>query len=508
MIEFRLPVRPSRARLVGAVVAAVLVATGGVVLGAASPALAQGTPTPWAPGGVDQDTNGVGGLTFYNAAGTPITSGSTNTAPFAAYAVGGKTLRTQDDLSAAFLFTPQKGVDPSQWNGSVLGPSSTFPNTAAPAPVNAQTTPTTTGATNDLTLEDVSDSQTTSTDAGYANVFEVRQLTAKKRAGQSVAYNYADVLIDQTAHTWTLVWTPSSATAPASPSAVSVVAGSGSATVSWTAPTDNGGADLTGYVVEYSKDDGAHWTSVPEKSTSTSAVITGLSGGVPYVFRVAAVNSAGTSGYSASSAAVTPSATASRLTIAGPASAKYNAVGTLSAQLTDAVTRGVLANQTISLLGRANTHVAWARVATVRTNSHGQAAVRLHLTADRLFEWTYAATAMHRAATSATRSVTVSQTISEKATAKSVRAKKLIKVYGTVTPAGNGQRVYLQVYNHGWKTVSSTTVHSQKLPNKKRATGFVLSVHPGKGSKKYRVYKPLTATLAAGYSGQFTLAGK
>jgi len=77
--------------------------------------------------------------------------------------------------------------------------------------------------------------------------------------------------------------TPS--TKPNAPTAVSAVAGSGQATVSWTAPSFNGGSNITGYTV----------TSSPDFKTcttngSTSCTVLGLSNGTAYTFTVIATN--------------------------------------------------------------------------------------------------------------------------------------------------------------------------------------------------------------------------
>ncbi|HVU61564.1 MAG TPA: fibronectin type III domain-containing protein [Mycobacteriales bacterium] len=97
--------------------------------------------------------------------------------------------------------------------------------------------------------------------------------------------------------------------APGAPTGVHATRGNAQSTVSWTAPADNGGAAIEGYDVQYSSDNGAHWTSASSTfhtSTATTQTVTGLTNGTSYVFRVAAINSAGTGMYSPASAAVTP----------------------------------------------------------------------------------------------------------------------------------------------------------------------------------------------------------
>jgi titin len=100
-------------------------------------------------------------------------------------------------------------------------------------------------------------------------------------------------------------------TTPQAPSSVTPTAGDLSATLSWAAPSSNGGAAISDYTIQYSSNGGTSWSTFSRTaSTATSATVTGLTNGTSYVFRVAAVNQAGTGGYSGVSAPVTPVAPA------------------------------------------------------------------------------------------------------------------------------------------------------------------------------------------------------
>ena len=90
------------------------------------------------------------------------------------------------------------------------------------------------------------------------------------------------------------------ASAPGAPTGVNATAGAGQATVSWTAPTNNGGSAITGYSVMSSP-----W-SMGCTTTGTSCVVNGLVGGTTYTFTAYATNAIGTSSASSASNPVTP----------------------------------------------------------------------------------------------------------------------------------------------------------------------------------------------------------
>ncbi|MEU7652757.1 fibronectin type III domain-containing protein [Micromonospora taraxaci] len=92
-------------------------------------------------------------------------------------------------------------------------------------------------------------------------------------------------------------------TLPAAPTITSATAGTTAARLSWTVPA-NGGSPITGYTVTPYLGSVAQ-TPQTFTGTATTQIVTGLTGGATYTFRVAAINAAGTGPQSAASASVT-----------------------------------------------------------------------------------------------------------------------------------------------------------------------------------------------------------
>jgi predicted phage tail protein len=133
---------------------------------------------------------------------------------------------------------------------------------------------------------------------GTQYFFVVKAVNA---VGEGAASNEADA-------------TPSggTTTAPDAPIGLSAAAGDGSATLTWSAPADNGGSAITGYnVYEGTSAGGEAATPVnnaPLAADATSFDVPGLTNGTQYFFVVKAINAVG-EGAASNEADATPSGT-------------------------------------------------------------------------------------------------------------------------------------------------------------------------------------------------------
>ncbi|HZS74500.1 MAG TPA: fibronectin type III domain-containing protein, partial [Candidatus Nitrosotalea sp.] len=98
------------------------------------------------------------------------------------------------------------------------------------------------------------------------------------------------------------------ATAPQPPTGLAANAISSSEIdLSWTAPSNDGGAAITGYMIERSQDSGSTWSTISSDtgSAGTTYSDTGLAPSTGYTYRVSAINSVGTSSPSNTASATT-----------------------------------------------------------------------------------------------------------------------------------------------------------------------------------------------------------
>ena len=94
-------------------------------------------------------------------------------------------------------------------------------------------------------------------------------------------------------------------TTPGPPTGVSGTSGNTQVTVAWTPPFSDGGAAITSYTVKYSTD-GSTYTAFGSTFSSSPGIVTGLTKGTAYTFKVSATNANGNSADSTASAPVAP----------------------------------------------------------------------------------------------------------------------------------------------------------------------------------------------------------
>jgi len=100
---------------------------------------------------------------------------------------------------------------------------------------------------------------------------------------------------------------------PDQPTSLLAAGGNRSVTLTWSAPTNDGGSPVLGYIIEYRQIMSAGWTAAPNQPDTTATTVTGLTNGVTYLFRVAARTATSTSDFTSDTVVATPLATPTRL---------------------------------------------------------------------------------------------------------------------------------------------------------------------------------------------------
>ncbi len=171
------------------------------------------------------------------------------------------------------------------------------------------------------------------------------------------------------------------ATTPAAPTIGTAVAGNAQATVAWTAPANTGGSAITSYNVEVRTGTTVVRTVTGIAPTATSTVVTTLTNGTAYTFRVRAVNAVGAGVFSAASNAVTPAlpdTTAPTVTARTPGNNAIlvargaNVLATFSEPVTGVSATTVVLRNTASnaLIPAAVTYNAATRQVTLNPNAN------------------------------------------------------------------------------------------------------------------------------------------
>ena len=113
-----------------------------------------------------------------------------------------------------------------------------------------------------------------------------------------ITYSFSIVAVNAKGSSpWsTPAWLEDQATKSLAPSGVIATKGLGQVNVTWTAPTNDGGAAVT-YTVE-EETNGGGWSPVATGLSSTNYTYTAVTAGNTYSFSIVAVNSKGSSPWS------------------------------------------------------------------------------------------------------------------------------------------------------------------------------------------------------------------
>ena len=141
--------------------------------------------------------------------------------------------------------------------------------------------------------------------------------------------------------------TPAAATAPGAPTGLGATPGNTQVTLSWSAPSSNGGAAISNHVVERRTGSTGTWSTVTHSAaiTGTNYTVTGLTNDTTYNFRVSATNSVSTGAMSN-----VVSATPGRLILPAVTDQTYT-VDTAITALTLPVASGGTGTVTYTLVG-------------------------------------------------------------------------------------------------------------------------------------------------------------
>ena len=229
------------------------------------------------------------------------------------------------------------------------------------------------------------------------------------------------------------------AIAPGAPTIGAATAGDGQALVSFSAPTSDGGATITGYTVTSNPSGGVDSSVDP---TSLSRVITGLSNGTAYTFTVTASNSAGTGLASGPSTSVTPKGNQT-ITFGALPSLTYGATGTVSASA------GSSLPVTFTSSSTGVCTVSGANGSTVTPVSAGTCTIVAHQDGDDVYN----------AAPPVTRNITIAKANQATVTA-TAPASAAYGQLGLTAGADGGSGTGAYAYDHGTSTacmVNATT---------------------------------------------------
>ena len=289
--------------------------------------------------------------------------------------------------------------------------------------------------------------------------------------------------------------------APSAPTAFSATVADTTATLSWSPPADDGGAEVSGYVLTPST--GPAQTL---DGSATSATVAGLTAGTTVSFSLVARNTVGSSVAATTSVtlpatppASTPPVTTTLAVTGMATSLTYGSALPVSGRLTRSDTKAGLAARTVRLQYRRHGVGGYVTFPTAgRTTSTGYVSFTTFRPAYSVdVRLVFAAATGFRAATSAARAAGERAKVSIAASATKVRKGRTFVLAGTVAPTKRGHVVYLQRRSGSrWVTVTHQTLTSR--------SGYRFTVRAStRGTVTYRAYYAADGyQLATGSAGK------
>jgi hypothetical protein len=185
-------------------------AVGAVAIAAGVTLATAGTAFAAAP--YNPDAGAVGSITFTDANGVPITSGSTS-APLSAYVAGSKIIVAGDTDASLNVYLPVSGQNPALWSGEAIGLDTVFSPAPSAYPTDLKGLitagkPVIASRSTDLTPATFAadfPNGATGPNSGaptYQNLYQIRLFTG----GTTAQYDAADISISGS--TWTLIPNP------------------------------------------------------------------------------------------------------------------------------------------------------------------------------------------------------------------------------------------------------------------------------------------------------------
>jgi hypothetical protein len=261
---------------------------------------------------------------------------------------------------------------------------------------------------------------------------------------------------------------PAAAT-PGAPTIGTASASDAAATVTWSAPTPNGGAPVTGYLV--TARNGTTTKSARVDATATKGTVGSLTNGLPWTLVVQAESSAGTGPASAASAAVTPRWVATIALTASPATVVFPAKSNVTMSVVRKGTTTPVPAADVQLFGRktsAPAGTAWTYLGHATTDLAGKVATprAQYSTTDYLARLYESAAVAGPSTTSPLVRVYVAHAVSIAASSTAIKLGQTVTLSGSVYPQHSGKVVLQKLSGTSWvnltgeRATSSTGTYS------------------------------------------------